>query len=71
MSLLFLIRYELSHKPPDSLGLAYPGAVTRLLKLFILLSLSATFDSPLVFFGVRTGTSKKHSRYDCAFVAVI
>mgnify|MGYP000996218879 CR=1 FL=1 len=35
--LLFLIRYELSHKPPDSLRLAYPGAVTRLLKRFILL----------------------------------
>ena len=32
--LLFLIRYELSHKSPDSLSLAYPGAVTRLLKLF-------------------------------------
>ena len=30
----FLIRYELSHKPLDSLSLAYPGAVTRLLKLF-------------------------------------
>ena len=47
-------------------------------------SLSAIFDSPLVFFGVRTSfppsgvsagaptsASKKHSRYDCAFVAVI
>ena len=32
--LLFLIRYELSHKSLDSLSLAYPGAVTRLLKLF-------------------------------------
>ena len=30
----FLIRYELSHKSLDSLSLAYPGAVTRLLKLF-------------------------------------
>lgn len=30
----FLIRYEFSHKPLDSLSLAYPGAVTRLLKLF-------------------------------------
>nr|DAV82532.1 MAG TPA: hypothetical protein [Caudoviricetes sp.] len=37
VSLPFLIRYELPHKPLDSLGLAYPGAVTRLLKLFILL----------------------------------
>ena len=37
VSLPFLIRYELPHKPLDSLGLAYPGAVTRLFKLFILL----------------------------------
>ena len=47
-------------------------------------SLSAIFDSPLVFFGVRasfppsgvsagapTSASKKHSRYDCAFVTVV
>lgn len=32
--LRFLIRYELSHKSLDSLSLAYPSAVTRLLKLF-------------------------------------
>ena len=47
-------------------------------------SLSAIFDSPLVFFGVRasfppsgvsagapTSASKKHSHYDCACITVI